>query len=402
MRAVFPPIVPDATVVPVGCEQPQAPAPALDQHVAMIVHDLRSPLLAVLGYADAIRNGDVETAPDAADRITSAGRHMLALVNDLLDLSKLQSEAPKVEFRPVNALRLFTDSVAVVSGTAEDKGLELKVDVSPDFPLEFPGDPRRLRQILINLLSNAVKFTEKGRIVLSAHVDPVAATCCLSVTDSGPGLSEAEIAQLFQPFRQTSAGARKGGTGLGLTISKRLAEAMGGSLVVCSRSGEGATFVLRLPLCARFSEARGEIPQLRGALQTFATPPALPPAKVQAALHCLVVDDDPLVRDLIVAMLRRHGHSVTALADGQAAIDLANDVAFDLVLLDRNLDDMDGFDVARALRARSGGLEMKIVGLSAHVDEDQKAAASIAGMDAFLSKTMRPADLIRQIEALFL
>jgi CheY-like chemotaxis protein len=368
---------------------------AMRREIAMVVHELRNPLLGIIGHAETLRGSPGEAELKAAPaRIAMLGQHMLALVNDLLDLSRLTHEQPKVRHKAVSAPRLFADCMTVVSVQAEAKGLELTLDCAPDFPLEFPGDPTRLRQILVNLLSNAVRFTDKGRIILRAAIEPETGSMCLSVTDQGPGLTPEEIGRLFQPFQQID-GHRKGGTGLGLAICNRLAHAMGGRLRVQSIPGHGATFGLQLSYCARRAEHL--------ALEPSAAAPSGRPDSLatMAPLDCLVVDDNPLLRDIVVKLLLRDGHRAVEAASGHEALDALKTGRFDLVLLDRHLGDLDGFDVARRMRSiLKGKPAPRIVGLSASVDPEDVDIALAAGMDAYLSKTLRAPVLIDRIRQL--
>lgn len=381
-------------------------APVSAHDIALIVHELRNPLIAMIGFGRLMaETADPGERAEMGRMSAATGGHMLSLINDLLDLAKSGTTPQDLRLIPVNALRLATDCLSVVESSAAEKGLRLAFDLAYGFPLEFVGDPQRLRQILINLLSNAVKFTESGQVALRLKVDLVCATMCFSVEDEGPGMTPEQLQHLFQPYGQVapagSVAAAQLGTGLGLMISQNLARSMGGKITVQSTVGQGSIFTFCLPFCARRAEnkapdALAAITEASLPVSTVVVPqdtvPSLPPQT------CLVVDDNDIVREMIATILTRSGHKVDTAASGTQALACAVQKAYDLILIDKQMTDMSGFDTARQLRHLTRLVPApKLVGLSALVTVEDELAASAAGMDAIFAKTASPRDLIRTI-----
>lgn len=370
------------------------------QDLAAIVHELRTPLIAIMGNNDILaETQDPVLRAECSSRIRQTGTHLLEVVTDILTLAKANAGQTPMEVMPVNLPRLAVDSLAVVSTMAEAKGLRTRFEITPGLPLEMMGDPRRLRQILINLLSNAVKFSATGVITLRIAQSEVENTVLFTVTDQGPGMTEAEIAELFQPFHQVQRHAAKieSGTGLGLAICRSFAQQLNGTLTVHSKVGKGSEFTLAVPLIAPAS--------LREGLEAE-TMPALKPdvlATVKDAcrarpLRILLVDDNPLVSDLIVTLLLRAGHQVSLAPDGATGFEQASTGNYDLVLLDKNLGDMDGIDLARQIRALIHlPKDLILVGLTAYLTPEDETRALNAGMNAYLSKMTSPLHLLRSL-----
>ena len=221
---------------------------ARSRFYANMSHELRTPINAILGYGQLLREGVYgelgEKQAGAADRLVNSGRHLLELVNDVLDISKLEAGKLEVHPEPTDLAGLLREVATTLELQARDKGLELRVEAPPEFPLVT--DPARVRQIVLNLLSNAVKFTDAGEV--RVELQPAGGRVEVRVADTGPGIAPEDQQRIFDEFEQTAAAASRGGTGLGLAISKRLAALLGGTLSLASRAGQGATFTLRLPL----------------------------------------------------------------------------------------------------------------------------------------------------------
>jgi PAS domain S-box-containing protein len=361
----------------------EAAAAVKSDFMANMSHEIRTPLTAVLGFSSLLSaRADLDPAArEHADRIAAAGRALLALVNDVLDFSKLEAGRVEITRRPANPAAIGRESLDLFSLQAESKGLELAFDPAPDLPACLSLDSKAVGQVLLNLLGNAVKFSEAGDVGLSLAYDADAQVLRVGVRDSGPGLSPEQAARLFQRFSQVdgSSTRRHGGTGLGLAICKGLVEAMGGEIGVDSVVGQGSTFWFSIP-----------------------APPATP-VRQQAdgqeqhidleGLRILVVDDNPINRELVRAILQPMGVEVAEAVDGLNGLDIASGLPFDLILLDIRMPGLDGPGVLARLRAEDGpNREVPILAFSADFD-----VGGVAGFDDFVAKPLNPAALIGAI-----
>ncbi|HYE00431.1 MAG TPA: ATP-binding protein [Alphaproteobacteria bacterium] len=356
----------------------EAAAGLKSQFLAMMSHELRTPLTGVIGMVELL--ADTGPTPEQARLlgiVRKSADALLAIVNDVLDFSKIEAGQLHLESIPFRPAQLLSEIATPFAAACARKGVGFGLAVPADLP-ELVGDPLRLRQVLDNLLSNAVKFTAAGRVGVSVEAAPEGAGLRLrfAVSDTGIGLSEAERDRLFQPFVQADASVSRkyGGTGLGLAICRRLVERMGGSIAVESAPGRGSTF--------RFDLA------LPRAVATASPAPTVrepPPAAARGA-RILVAEDNAVSRLLVATVLERLGHEVTAVTDGRAAVAAVADGAFDLVLMDVQMPDMDGIEAARAIRALSLPHRPALVALSA--DVLPAAAADEPGplFDAYLAK----------------
>ncbi|TNJ35363.1 response regulator [Arenimonas terrae] len=336
---------------------------AKTRFLATLGHEIRTPMTGVLGMAELLQGSALEPRQRAqVEAIQRAGRHLLRLVNDALDLAcieagRLQLESASFELRP-----LLQDVAGLLQPLAEAKPLRLSLHCDPALPAALEGDATRLRQILFNLGHNAIKFCESG--VVRLRVRPMAPRgIVLEVEDTGPGLDPDRQARLFQRFEPGA----KAGSGLGLAISQELAVAMGGAIRVHSEAGRGACFQVELPLAAASSG-----------------PVATPPPPAAASRRVLLVEDEPLVAEVVTALLQRQGHCVVHAPQGLAALAELEAGGFDLALLDLDLPGIDGFALARLVRAR--GHRLPMLALTARSDLDAEPAARAAGMDGFLRK----------------
>jgi len=368
-----------------AAEQRAAAAAAADRmksaFLAKVSHELRTPIQSILGFGELLDSAPLPEAHRGwLAALRSHGDIMLRLVNDLIDLGALQSGAFRLEPRPVGLRPLIEECAAALRPAASAKGLLLQTEFSPDLPLWVRVDGVRLRQILLNLLNNAVKFTPVGRVAFL--VRPQAdGQIEFVVADTGPGIPPALRPRLFQPFARLDPAAG-GGSGLGLALVQGLCGVMGGTVHLADGGGEGATFVVRLPL------ARCEAPvaATAGGEEAATAGPNL------AGLRLLVAEDNTLVRELLVAFLTENGADVIVAVDGPTALALAREGVADVMLLDIGLPQLDGLAVAETLRAE-GMRALRIIGLSAHVSAADEARARRAGMDAFLGKPVRLATL---------
>ncbi|MFO0554858.1 MAG: ATP-binding protein [Polyangiaceae bacterium] len=362
------------------------------QFLAKMSHELRTPLNAVLGMSELGKRDATQSIERSYfEDIHAAAVNLLALLNDVLDYSKLEAGRFRIVSEPIDPRRVLARTVAIISRGAEEKGLALTTSVADAVPARVRGDSLRIGQVLANLLSNAVKFTERGSIQVRLDVksapDSAASSSELvlqfEVRDTGSGLTEEQISRLFQPFVQADdSDARKhGGTGLGLVIARELARAMGGDLVMRSEPGVGTT-VTFTAVVARVAETE---------VVALSVPP--PARFVDASgVRVLVVEDNSVNQRIVLAMLRKTGASATVVSNGLEALEaLAGPTSFDLVLMDVQMPELDGLETTR--RARAAGHKTPIVALTARALGEERARCLDSGMDDYLSKPLKIAEL---------
>ena len=358
---------------------------AKSRFLATLGHEVRTPMTGVLGMSELLQASALDGRQRShVDAIRRAGEHLLRLVNDALDLARI--EAGKLELRDADfaLVPLLEDVSGLTAPLAERKGLAFHTRLADGLPVGLHGDCTRVQQILLNLLGNAVKFTEQGEVTLAVEaLQPQGVQ--FSVADTGPGLSQEQQARLFRRFEQADGAqtaARYGGSGLGLAISQELAMAMGGGITVESEPGRGTRFIVRLPLAA--------------ATQQAATAPATgEPTRQARALRLLLVEDDATVAAAISGLLEARGHQVLHVPHGLAALAEIDARAFDAGLLDLDLPGMDGVSLARVLRAR--GFSAPLLAVTARSDMDAETQALEAGFSSFLRKPVDGDTLARAL-----
>ncbi|MCB1889527.1 MAG: response regulator [Rhodocyclaceae bacterium] len=359
-------------------ERAEAANAAKSAFVASVSHELRTPMHGVMGTADMLLRGGLdEAARRGVMTIRSSSEALLTIINDVLDLSRLEAGRMEIQFAPVCLRGLVAECAALVASRASQRGLRLETQVDDAAPEWFVGDGGRVRQILMNLLGNATKFTECGVIELSVGVSgPQGGLLRFEVTDTGPGIPEEAVARIFQPFEQadSSIARQHGGTGLGLAISSRLAHAMGGDLIAQNRPQGGAQFLLTLPATPC------------DAPETTAAAPGIPEGEFRG--HVLVVEDHPVNQALAEAMLAELGCTCELAGDGAVAIEVLAARNFDLILMDCQMPNVDGFTATRAIRASEveGGSRQTIIAMTAGAMQHDREAALASGMDDFLAK----------------
>ncbi|UXI67053.1 hybrid sensor histidine kinase/response regulator [Tahibacter amnicola] len=378
-------------------EKAEVAARAKSDFLATMSHEVRTPLNAILGSAQLGMSGGAP--PEVAahlGRITLAGRHLLDVLNGILDYSRLESGVIVVESIPFDLYALLDELRAVFQVEAERKRLEWRVEIAADVPAWLRGDPLRLRQVLANLVSNALRFTDRGyvRVVVSRVGDQARPEHChlrLRVEDSGIGIALSERERLFQPFVQvdSSTSRRVGGTGLGLSICQRLVAQMGGMIHVHSMPGAGSVFEVQVTLALSPQPALSEPVRRAPPLPVPSTGDELRDRRV------LVVEDNPLNQAVIAQMLQQR-QATPYLASTQAeALAIAASTQLDVVLLDIELPDADGFCVAAAFRARFP--QLPLVACTAHATDDYKARCRQAGFCDFLPKPIDPETLVQVV-----
>lgn len=352
-------------------EQAEAATAVKAKFVANMSHEIRNPLTAVLGFTDILRRSPALAAPDRAyvERIAGAGSALLAIVNDVLDFSKLESGMVTIRPRPTALAELARESLFLFEGQAAAKGLRLLFEADDDLPPMVLMDGDRVRQILINLTANAVKFTDVGAVTLRV-LRAGGSKVRFEVSDTGEGLSKADCARLFQRFSQVEGAEHRGGSGLGLAICKGLTQAMGGVIGVESTVGLGSIFHVTLPLApvaaVAATESSSDVPPLTG-------------------MRVLVVDDSPANRELATLLLEALGVGICGAENGLDALDRLAVEPFDAVLLDLRMPDLDGAEVLRRLRAKPGP-NQDIPVLAFTADVESGAATAPEGFDAIVGK----------------
>ncbi|MBI4756152.1 MAG: response regulator [Betaproteobacteria bacterium] len=378
-------------------EQAESASRAKSDFLANMSHEIRTPMNAILGFTELLRRGYGRPGQDARkwlDTIAGSGRHLLELINDILDLSKVEAGQLEVERVPCCAHELVRDVVAVLGVPAREKGIGLEWEVQGRIPATIASDPARLRQIVTNLAGNALKFTARGavRVVLRREAD---ARLAIDVIDSGIGIAADKLEAIFDPFVQadTSVTRRFGGTGLGLAISRRFARALGGDIAVTSRPGEGSTFTVTLDTGPLDGVALVAGDDIRAATPHAAEEQAgrwtLPPSRV------LVVDDGAENRELVTLVLEEAGVQVIGAENGKVALERVAAQPFDLILMDMQMPVMDGYTATRRLRER--GVEVPIVALTAHAMKGFEDEIRAAGASGYLTKPIDIDLLLRTV-----
>lgn len=359
--------------------------------LANMSHELRTPLNGVIGYAQVLQKSPRLTGGDRErlEIVQASGEHLLRMINEVLDLSKIEAGKLELSPAPFHLPQLLRDIAANHAPRAREKGLEFRLatPTAPPLPDLVLGDGQKLRQVLDNLVGNAVKFTPRGSVVLEVRPAPDE-RFDFTVTDTGVGLTAADQARLFQPFHQAADGRPpEPGTGLGLAIAQRLVRLMGGELTLASARGTGSTFRFAVPLATLADTAR---PAERGASRVtgYRGP----------RRRLLVVDDIGINRSLLFDLLAPLGFEVRTAPDAAGALAEAEQFAPEAVLLDLRLPDADGLEVARQLRGRPAGERLKVIAMSASVLAFNRDDAFAAGCDDFLAKPFREGDLLALLQ----
>jgi CheY-like chemotaxis protein/nitrogen-specific signal transduction histidine kinase len=376
---------------------------AKSEFLANMSHEIRSPMTAILGFADVLMDGATDQATiESAQIIKYSGEHLLALINDILDLSKIEAGKLTIDFQKCSPGQIATEVISLMKVSADAKGLPLRLEVRGDIPEKIVTDPIRLRQILVNLIGNSIKFTEGGSIQVVMRLDSTSASdgkLTFDVIDTGIGMSEEQMGLLFRPFTQVdgSASRRFGGTGLGLAISRRMAEMLGGDITVRSSPGRGSTFSLSIGIGHLDGQAMPYEPST-----TLTTRGPLVKSEQKLACRILVVEDSPINQRLMTMVLNKVGAEVESAENGQIAFDLALaeqqvGTPFDIVLMDMQMPVMDGYKATHNLR--SAGYKGPIIALTANAMIEDRQKCIDAGCDDYIGKPIDPKKMVALLNA---
>ena len=362
--------------------QAEAASAAKSDFLAVISHEIRTPMNAVISAGHLLRRTRLSREQaEPVEMLLNAGDVLMGLLNDVLDVSKIEAGKMELEVADFDLEDRLIGLARLWGAKAEEKGVDMRLDLSGDLPRRIRTDPLRFQQILANLLSNAVKFTDRGEVTLAGGLD--GGTLWFEVRDTGCGVPADMAERLFGHFEQADAKTtrRYGGTGLGLAISRRLAQLLGGDLRLLPQAGPGATFRFETPL----STATGAAPV--SSLRTE-------PERVGDARRVLVAEDHEVNRRILSLMLEPAGYDLTFAVNGQEALEIASVETFDAILMDMQMPIMDGLQAAGLIRARQGpNRETPIIALTANAMDHHKAAWKVVGVADFLTKPIHPESL---------
>ena len=373
----------------------QSASETKSRFLANMSHEIRTPLTSILGFAEGLLDSEIsdDERLSAVKTILRNGKHLLEVISDILDISKIEAGKLLIERIECSPIHLLNDVMTLMSPKAIEKHLTLEVEYEYPLPRRIYSDPTRLKQILLNLVSNALKFTSKGKIKISVSCDRVAGIFVMKVTDSGIGMSEEEQRNLFKAFNQADASTvRKfGGTGLGLAISRELTESLGGKISVESTPGVGSTFTAEVAI--------GDISTFE---LIYEAPTAISSSQDSRGQQnqtfkgkILVVEDDEDIRKLLIQLLRKLGLETEFAENGVVGIEKAMTGAFDIIFMDMQMPVMDGYTAAKELRSK--GYLQPIVAVTGNVMHEEVERLLTAGCTEHLAK---PFERVRVIEVL--
>ncbi len=371
---------------------------AKSEFIANMSQQLRTPMNGLLGMLDLTL--DSRLGPEQSDQVETAQRcaySLLALLNDILDLSKIEAGKMLFEKTPMDASLVIEDCVKAFVAKASQKGVQLRFERPPAGPVRVYGDPLRLRQIVTNLISNAVKFTDRGWVDVRMTTSPSGpdsgrVDVRVEVRDTGSGIPADKLPHIFDKFTQADSSITRkyGGTGLGLAISRQLAELQGGMIHAESEAGRGSVFTLMIPM----------EPAARAVKQLTSAAPAIETGRENFQARVLLVEDNLVNQKVVIAVLRKKGYHIDIAGDGKQALTLleAATSPYNVVLMDVQMPVMDGMEATRTLRRDRRWEKLPVIAMTAHAMNGDKERCLEAGMNAYIAKPVQPAHLISMIE----
>ncbi len=359
------------------------------QFLSNMSHELRTPMTAIIGFSDLAMHEEVPPqTSEYLHYINTASKHLLAILNDILDVSKLEAGQMTLQLGHFKLTEIQTTLHGLFIHAAQTKGLTLTIDIETKVPNALIGDSQRLRQILINLLGNAIKFTQQGSVTLNIslqQLDDQQARLLFAVTDTGMGISAEQQAKLFLPFSQVDEGYARNfeGTGLGLSISQSFVQLMGANIMLDSDYGLGSCFSFEL-----------ELPLVLATIEPKLTPTITQNSEALSGVRVLVAEDDEFIKKIINAHLKRVGASIVLVNNGLEALAALDQQSFDIVLMDLHMPDMDGYETTVEIRKQARYAQLPVIAFSASIAEDDKRRCLASGMNGFVIKPINISALL--------